>query len=139
VYQATRGRRPVCRRGSHRPHAEGWEAINLKIGNAFDVVCERKQTDFRRSPAAPTRSSEDHGAQPQGDVVSRIGNEPVSGTWRMVQSSHNGEDLGWAAVRGAGPRPTEVVTLNACRVRVICLSLSVLLVGVEAGLQAGLF
>ena len=28
------------------------ETINLKIGNAFDVVCERKQTDFEKIASA---------------------------------------------------------------------------------------
>ncbi len=29
-------------------HTPKDETINLKIGNAFDVVCERRQTDFRK-------------------------------------------------------------------------------------------
>jgi hypothetical protein len=29
-------------------HTPKDETINIKIGNAFDVVCERKQTDFRK-------------------------------------------------------------------------------------------
>src|SRR4029079_3669680 len=33
-------------------HTPKDEAINLKIGNAFDVVCERKQTDFQKIAAA---------------------------------------------------------------------------------------
>jgi len=28
-------------------HAPKDEAINVKIGNAFDVVCERRQTGFQ--------------------------------------------------------------------------------------------
>ena len=29
-------------------HTPKDETLNLKIGNAFDVVCERKQTDFQK-------------------------------------------------------------------------------------------
>jgi len=48
-------------------HTPKDEFINVKIGNAFDVVCERKQTDYKsiathvwkwslKSPCAITRT-----------------------------------------------------------------------------------
>jgi hypothetical protein len=72
-------------------HTPKDETIKLKIGNAFDVVCERKQTDFQRYQlAANTFEMEyeitlrNHKAIPVTVEV----NEPIGGTWRMLQSSH---------------------------------------------------
>ena len=48
-------------------HTPKDEAVNLKIGNAFDVVCERKQTDFQKiAEQRVRRRVRDHGPQPQG-------------------------------------------------------------------------
>ncbi len=80
-------------------HTPKDEAINLKIGNAFDVVCERKQTDFQKI-AGNTYEVEyevtlrNHKAAPVTIEV----NEPIGGTWRMLQSSHPWEKTSaWAA------------------------------------------
>ena len=80
-------------------HTPKDEAINLKIGNAFDVVCERKQTDFQKI-AGSTYEVEyevtlrNHKTSPVSVEV----NEPVGGTWRMLQSSHEwNKTSAWAA------------------------------------------
>ena len=55
-------------------HTPKDETLNLKIGNAFDVVCERKQTDFQKIATQRLRSRvRDHAAQPQGDADHRRG------------------------------------------------------------------
>jgi hypothetical protein len=70
-------------------HTPKDEAINLKIGNAFDVVCERKQTDFQKI-SFNTYDVEfeitlrNHKTVPITVEV----NEPIGGSWRMLQSSH---------------------------------------------------
>jgi hypothetical protein len=80
-------------------HTPKDEAINLKIGNAFDVVCERKQIDFQKI-ASGTYEVEyeitlrNHKA---GGVAVEV-NEPIGGTWRMLQSSHEWKKTSaWAA------------------------------------------
>jgi hypothetical protein len=80
-------------------HTPKDEAINLKIGNAFDVVCERKQTDFQKI-AGNTYEMEfeitlrNHKAVPIAVEV----NEPIGGSWRMLQSSHEStKTSAWAA------------------------------------------
>jgi hypothetical protein len=80
-------------------HTPKDEAINLKIGNAFDVVCERKQTDFQKI-ASNTYDVEyeitlrNHKAVPVTVEV----NEPIGGTWRMLQSSYEAtKTSAWAA------------------------------------------
>ena len=39
------------------PHTPKDEMLHLKIGNAFDVVCERSQVDFKRSRPMSTKSN----------------------------------------------------------------------------------
>jgi hypothetical protein len=80
-------------------HTPKDEAINLKIGNAFDVVCERKQVDFQKI-ASGTYEVEyeitlrNHKA---AGVAVEV-DEPIGGTWRMLQSSHDWQKTSaWAA------------------------------------------
>jgi hypothetical protein len=70
-------------------HTPKDEELNLKIGNAFDVACERKQIDFQKiAPNVYELEYEitlrNHKATPIAVEV----NEPIGGTWRMVRSSH---------------------------------------------------
>ena len=80
-------------------HTPKDEAINLKIGNAFDVVCERKQTDFQKISANTYEveyeiTLRNHKTLP----VTIEANEPIGGTWRMLQSSHAwNKTSAWAA------------------------------------------
>jgi hypothetical protein len=80
-------------------HTPKDEAINLKIGNAFDVVCERQQVDFQKI-ASGTYEVEyeitlrNH----KTNAVNVEVNEPIGGTWRMLQSSHEWQKTSaWAA------------------------------------------
>src|SRR5258705_13271236 len=80
-------------------HTPKDEAINLKIGNAFDVVCERKQTDFQKIPSNVYEveyeiTLRNHKAIPVTVEV----NEPVGGTWRVLRSTHEWTKTdAWAA------------------------------------------
>ncbi len=80
-------------------HTPKDESVNLKIGNAFDVVSERNQTDFEKI-AGSTYEVEfeitlrNHKSSP---VVVEV-NEPIGGTWRMLRSSHEWtKTAAWAA------------------------------------------
>ena len=73
----------------HVTHTPKDETISLKIGNAFDVVCERKQTDFQKIAANVYEMEfeitlRNHKTTPVTVEV----NEPIGGTWRMLQASH---------------------------------------------------
>ena len=88
-------------------HTPKDETLNLKIGNAFDVVCERKQTDFQKIAANVYEieyeiTLRNHKATPITVEV----NEPIGGTWRMLRSSHawTKTDGVGGAVHGAGRR-----------------------------------
>jgi len=71
-------------------HTPKDETLNLKIGNAFDVVCERNQVDFQRVStnvydieyAITLRNRK------TAPIMVEV-NEPVgAASWRMLQSSH---------------------------------------------------
>ncbi len=70
-------------------HTPKDETLNLKIGNAFDVVCERNQVGFEKI-AGRTYEVEyqitlrNH----KTAAISVEVNEPLGGTWQMLRSSH---------------------------------------------------
>ncbi len=70
-------------------HTPKDEAVNLKIGNAFDVVCERKQTDFEKIASNVYEFEYEITLRNHKDAaVSVEVNEPIGGTWRMLRASH---------------------------------------------------
>ena len=80
-------------------HTPKDETLNVKIGNAFDVVCERKQVDFEKIASNVYEleyevTLRNHKATPISVAV----NEPLGGTWRMLRSSHEWTKTdAWAA------------------------------------------
>jgi hypothetical protein len=80
-------------------HTPKDETLNLKIGNAFDVVCERNQIDFEKISSNVYEveyeiTVRNHKATPIAVEV----NEPLGGTWRMLRSSHEWtKTAAWAA------------------------------------------
>jgi len=80
-------------------HTPKDEIVNLKIGNAFDVVCERKQTDFQQiSPTVYEFEYEITLRNHKANAITVEVNEPIGGTWRMLQSSHQWTKTdAWAA------------------------------------------
>lgn len=70
-------------------HTPKDETVNLKIGTAFDVVAERKQTDFQKVGTSTYEVEyevvlRNHKTAPVTVEV----NEPIGGTWRIVRSTH---------------------------------------------------
>jgi hypothetical protein len=100
-------------------HTPKDETIDVKIGNAFDVVCERKQTDFQKI-AASTYEVEyevtlrNHKTVPVNVEV----NEPIGGTWRMLQSSHEWTKTSAWAAQFSVPVNAEGAAVLKYRVRV---------------------
>jgi hypothetical protein len=80
-------------------HTPKDETLKLKIGNAFDVVCERNQTDFRKIASNVYEveyeiSLRNHKTTP---IVVEV-NEPIGGTWRMLHATHEWtKTSAWAA------------------------------------------
>jgi hypothetical protein len=69
-------------------HTPKDEFVDLKIGNAFDVVCERKQTDFQQiSSNVYEFEYEITLRNHKANAITVEVNEPIGGTWRMLRSS----------------------------------------------------
>jgi hypothetical protein len=100
-------------------HTPKDETLNLKIGNAFDVVAERKQTDFEKIAANVYEvefeiTLRNHKATPISVEV----NEPVGGTWRMISASHNWTKTDAWATQFTVPVATDGTSVLRYRVRV---------------------
>jgi hypothetical protein len=80
-------------------HTPKDETLNLKIGNAFDVVSERNQVDWRKIGTSQYEveyeiTLRNHKETPITVEV----NEPIGGTWKMIRSSHEWQKTAaWAA------------------------------------------
>ncbi len=103
-------------------HTPKDEAINLKIGNAFDVVCERKQIDFQKIAGGVYEveyeiTLRNHKTAPATPVTIEV-NEPIGGTWRMLQSSHEWTKTSAWAARFAVPVAADGTSVLKYRVRV---------------------
>ncbi len=80
-------------------HTPKDEALSVKIGNAFDVVCDRKQTDFEKIAANVYEFQYEITLRNHKATAITVDvNEPVGGTWRMISSSHQWtKGAAWAA------------------------------------------
>ena len=83
----------------HIDHTPKDEMLNLKIGSAFDIVSERKQTDFEKIASNVYEVEHEvvlrnHKTTPVTVEV----NEPIGGTWRIIRSTHEySKTDAWAA------------------------------------------
>jgi hypothetical protein len=100
-------------------HTPKDETLNLKIGHAFDVVCERKQTDFEKIAANVYEveyevTLRNHKTTPITVEV----NEPIGGTWRMLQASHKWTKTDAWAAQFIAPVAVDGTAVVRYRVRV---------------------
>jgi hypothetical protein len=100
-------------------HTPKDETLNVKIGNAFDVICERKQTDYEKISTNVYEfeyeiTLRNHKAIPISVEV----NEPVGGTWRMISSSHEWTKSSAWSMQFTAPVAADATTVLKYRVRV---------------------
>ena len=100
-------------------HTPKDETLNLKIGNAFDVVCERKQKDFDKIADNVYEleyeiTLRNHKSTPVTVEV----NEPIGGSWRMLQSSYRFEKTAAFAAQFNVPVAQDGTATLTYRVRV---------------------
>jgi hypothetical protein len=103
----------------HIDHTPKDERIDLHVGNAFDLVAERKQTDYqkidrRTSEMAFEITLRNHKSEPVTIEV----NEPIGGDWTMEQSSFKYEKTSAFSARFAVPVPANGEAVLTYRVRV---------------------
>ncbi len=89
-------------------HTPKDETLDLLIGNAFDIVAERKQTDFKSyGPHTYEMAFEialrNHKAEPITVVV----NEPIGGDWTILDSTFK-----WVKTAAFAARFTVPVAAN---------------------------
>jgi len=100
-------------------HTPKDETLNVKIGNAFDVVCERNQTDFTKiSTNVYEFEYEITLRNHKATAINVEVNEPVGGTWRMVTSSHQWTKTSAWAAQFKVPVAADGTTVLKYRVRV---------------------
>ena len=70
-------------------HTPKDETINLHIGNAFDIVAERKQTDYKRLSDRLYEFEYEITLRNHKDAPITVEvNEPIGGDWEMVSSTY---------------------------------------------------
>jgi hypothetical protein len=100
-------------------HTPKDETLNLKIGNAFDVVAERRQVDFEKiAPNVYELEFEITLRNHKGVPISVEVNEPIGGTWRMLRSTHEWTKTDAWAAQFAAPVPADGTSVVRYRVRV---------------------
>jgi hypothetical protein len=112
--------------GSQQFIGEDWidhtpkdEKVKIKLGNAFDVVGERTQKDWRKIASSLYEVEweivlRNHKAEDQTVTVI----EPVPGDWQVLQSTHQWEKIEAHTLRYRIPVPKEGSAKLVYRVRV---------------------
>lgn len=119
VYQADSKGRLQFIGEDHIDHTPKDETLDLHIGNAFDIVVERKQTDYqkidrRTSEMAFEITLRNHKSEPVTIEV----NEPIGGDWTIEQSSFKYEKTSASSARFTVPVPANGEAVLSYRVRV---------------------
>lgn len=80
-------------------HTPKDEALSVQIGTAFDVVCDRKQTDFNAIGGGVYEFAYEVSVRNRKDAAVTVEvNEPFGGDWTMLASSHTWTKTdAWAA------------------------------------------
>ena len=75
-------------------HTPKNESVRLKLGEAFDVTADKKQTDFKRLPNPAKGNSAFESAyeivlkNAKKERVTVTVQEPIPADWKMLKSSH---------------------------------------------------
>src|ERR1700682_5856436 len=89
VYQADSRGGSLFVGEDHIDHTPKDETISLHIGNAFDIVAERKQTDYKRLSARLYEFEYEITLRNHKDTPITVeANEPIGGDWEMVSSTY---------------------------------------------------
>jgi hypothetical protein len=112
--------------GSQQFIGEDWidhtpkdESVKIKMGNAFDLVGERTQKDFKKIgwnlyEVEWEIALRNHKTEPQTVTVI----EPVPGDWQVLTSSHTYEKIQAHTLKSEIPVPKEGATKLTYRVRI---------------------
>jgi hypothetical protein len=99
-------------------HTPKDETLNLYIGNAFDVVAERKQTDYKTYGRVFEMAFEISLRNHKPEPISIEINEPIGGDWTMIESNLKYEKTAAFAARFIVPVEADGEAVLKYRVRV---------------------
>jgi len=100
-------------------HTPKDETVSLHIGNAFDVVAEREQTDFQRlGPRNVEVEYEISIRNHKPDPITVFVNEPIGGDWTLLNSTFKYEKAAVFAARFTVPVAADSEALLKYRVRI---------------------
>ncbi len=100
-------------------HTPKDETVSVQIGSAFDVVCERKQTDYQDLGGSTYEFAYEITLRNHKDTAIAVElNEPIGGDWTMVSSSHTWTKTEAWAARFTAPVAAGGETRVRYRVRV---------------------
>jgi hypothetical protein len=100
-------------------HTPKDETISLQIGTAFDVIAERKQTDYKVISSRVIETEYEITLRNHKDVpISVEVNEPIGGDWEMLQSSYKFEKTAAFAAKFVVPVEKNGTSVLKYRVRV---------------------
>ena len=100
-------------------HTPKDERVKIKLGDAFDVVAERKQTDYK----VISRRVYEYGYEirirnHKEEAITLVVNEPIGGEWEMVNSTFPAEKTAAFAARFNVPVAKDGEAVLSYRVRV---------------------
>lgn len=100
-------------------HTPKDERVKIKLGDAFDVVAERKQTDYKAiSRRVFEYAYEIRLRNHKEEAVNVIVNEPIGGDWEIVNSTFPAEKTAAFAARFSVPVAKDGEAVLTYRVRV---------------------
>jgi len=99
-------------------HTPKDETLDLHVGNAFDVIAERKQTDFKAYGRAFEFAFEISLRNHKPEPITVIVNEPIGGDWTMLDSNYKHEKTAAFAAQFTVPVAANAESLLKYRVRV---------------------
>mgnify|MGYP000394969837 FL=1 len=106
-------------------HTPKNEKVRLKLGEAFDVTADKKQTDFKRIPDPASKEQGQYesafeivlkNAKPEAVTVTV--QEPIPGDWKMLKTSHPHDKVASNTAQWRITVPAEGATTLSYRVRV---------------------
>jgi hypothetical protein len=100
-------------------HTPKDEALKIYIGNAFDVVCERKQTDYKKLSSNQAEMEYAITLRNHKDTAVTVEvREPVGGDWQVVDSNFKAEKLDASTIGFHVPVDKDGAATLTYRVRV---------------------
>ena len=108
----------------HIDHTPKNEKVRIKLGEAFDVTADKKQTEFKRLPEPSKRIALYEGAfeillkNAKKEAATVTVQEPIPGDWKIINESHKHEKAASNTAVWHIPVPAEGSTKLSYRVQV---------------------